>query len=684
MIAFLATRSDGLSPLEGYALVCGDHLQICSVFPTLWQTLSPEGVGEKRLTRLLIKGQVEGIPPKLSHFVLNYHQYRYKNDSQATLRTLAELLIEDVANTPALEEQFYSECYCESGALSQYALISKSILNSRYSALFPPDKPSPAVAPIKPSKNQLEITPGTISEAISKRPFVILGDVGVGKTSFLKNLIFKVAKEEFGRSIHVYIDLGSQAALEEHLEDFVRLEFHKQLLERYSIDLHKGDFVRGVYNLEIARFREGIYGDLYDSNRKEYDEKLRQLLENKIADSARHLTESIHHIVHGQSRQVILIIDNADQRNAKIQQDAFIIAQSFASETDSVVFIAIRPQTFHQSRRAGAMSAYQQKVFSISPPRIDLVLKRRLDFALRIADGKLPLEGMSAFTVHVPTLSIFIKTLLYSIKKNRHLVELLSNITGGNVRAVVEMVRSFIGSSNVDSDKIIRLVDKGVEYIIPVHEFSKSALLGEYSHFHEDSSIAMNMFDVRQPDPREHFLAPLIIAFLNYDEKHRDRDGFVFSERLYEELQDKGFTAEQIDNAVRRTTNKKLIETSERVTFDEQVEDLFSMKANSFRITTIGAYHLNRWAGTFEYLDAIVFDTPIFNEKSTEIIFQNPNSFDITIRFNRALAFRTYLTACWHDSNISAPYFEWKNIVRQGLYSFRKVQNFINSPRQQR
>jgi hypothetical protein len=43
-------------------------------------------------------------------------------------------------------------------------------------------------------------------------------------------------------------------------------------------------------------------------------------------------------------------------------------------------------------------------------------------------------------------------------------------------------------------------------YLIPVHEFSKSALLGDYSHYNPESSIAMNIFDVIYPDPREHFL----------------------------------------------------------------------------------------------------------------------------------------------------------------------------------
>lgn len=679
LIAFLATRWDGVSPFEGNCLAFDGYLSMIAEFATVWQSLSPEGVGEKRLSRLLVKGEVEGIPRKLSNYVTNYHYYRYRNDPQTTLRTLAELLIEDIPNTPELEEQFYKECYCESGALSQYALVSKSILNARYAALFPPEEPGPAVQRLKPSRKEIAIDPATISGALARRPFVILGDVGVGKTSFLKNLIFKVAREEFGRAVYVYLDLGSQAALEEHLEDFVREEFHKQLLTRYKIDLQNRDFVRGVYNQDIERFKQSIYGDLFETDRTQYDAELRKLLADKIKDQGRHLTESIRHLVNGQSRQVILILDNADQRSTKIQQDAFIIAQSFASETDSIVFIAIRPQTFYRSRRAGSMSAYQQKVFAISPPRIDMVLDKRLKFSLNIAEGQLPFEGLSGFSLHIPTLSIFIKTLLYSVRSNKDLTELLSNITGGNVRAVVELVRNFIGSPNVDSDKIIRLVEAGVRYLIPVHEFSKSALLGEYSHFHEDSSIAMNVYDVRYPDEREHFLVLMIISYLNYDEKHRDHDGFVTSDRIFKEFQNKSFTKDQIDAAIRRPTNKKLIETTQRVTFDEQYPDLFSGLPGAFRVTTIGAYHLKRWASSFAYIDAMVFDTPIFDDHVNEVLLIDPGSFDIARRYKRSIAFRGYLTKCWHEAGIAVPYFEWNDIVKAGQSSFDSVSRFIES-----
>ena len=65
---------------------------------------------------------------------------------------------------------------------------------------------------------------------------------------------------------------------------------------------------------------------------------------------------------------------------------------------------------------------------------------------------------------------------------------------------------------------------------------------------------------------------------------------------------------------------------------------------HGFRVTTIGAYHLRRWLGTFAYLDAVLFDTPIFDERATATISRDLESFDIRHRLERTTAFRNYLT----------------------------------------
>jgi len=677
LIAFLASRLDGQAPLDGRCLVINGHDNFVRHFPTLWQNLSQDGIHERRIIRLLTTGIESGIPKKLSSFLLNYPSFRYKSQIQANLRTVAELLIEDVVRSQEVEARFYKECYCESGALARDALVSKQVLAARYAALFPPTEAAPQLAPMAPGRGETALTPEIMAEAIARRPIVLIGDVGVGKTSFLKHLMYVSAFEEFQRAVYVYIDLGSQAALETDLKEFVLNEIQKQLADRYDIDVYESSFVRGIYNREIRSFQTSIYGGLYDSDRQQYESKLLEFLEEKIKNKSEHLRQAAAHIIDGRKKQVVLMLDNADQRNLDVQQEAFLIGQNLSQQWKAVVFITVRPQTFHQSKRAGTFAAYPQKAFSISPPRADLVVEKRLTFALEMAEGRLPVERLKGVQLNYGSLALFLKALLYSLKHNTDLVELLSNITGGNIRLVVDLVTKFIGSPNVDADKIISIMQETSSYLIPVHEFSKSALLGEYSHYSADSSIAMNLFDVRFPDEREHFLVPMIIGYLQYDAPHRNREGFVTCNNIVTEMQNWGYTQQQSESALRRMTNKHLIETTERVTFDEDVTGLIGEMPAAFRITTVGAYHLLKWAASFAYLEAMALDTPLFDSTLLADLSRDAESFEIQQRYRRATAFRSYLNTVWHNSSLAPPYFDWLGFLPSGEASFESVARFI-------
>lgn len=284
-------------------------------------------------------------------------------------------------------------------------------------------------------------------------------------------------------------------------------------------------------------------------------------------------------------------------------------------------------------------------------------------------------------------LTVFFHFLLCPLRawplgRNKDLTELLSNITGGNVRDVIELVIKFIGSPNVDAEKIIRIEKEQGGYILPVHEFSKSALLGDYSHYNPETSLAMNTFDVSYPDPKEHFLVGMILGYLSSNATNKNNDGFVQTDQIMSEFQAQGFTIEQLENSLRRATNKKAIETSQRLTFAEDETGLIGEMPTSFRINTIGAYHLKRWMYSFAYLDAMVFDTPIFDDSVMAKLVQNAESFYIGDRYDRAMIFREYLLSTWTTSGLNPNYFDLGVLFSQGNENFERVSLIIKNNRQ--
>jgi hypothetical protein len=289
IIAFIANRSDGLPPLEGKALVFPSLDVMLKEFPTLWDALSKPGIEEKRIQALLIGDLLPELPPKLSATISDYPGNKQRNILQTDLQIVSELVIEDLARARDLEARFLQECYCQSGALSQHALSSKAVLQARYSALFDSESPGPNVMPAVNKSG--EISSDLLADSFSRRPILLLGDVGVGKTTFIRHLINIEAATLFENALTLYIDLGSQATLteDEDIKLFIPEEITRQLRAEHEIDIDEYSFITGVYNLELQRFGKGIYSRIRETNPDLYVQKELEFLEGKVTNREQHL-----------------------------------------------------------------------------------------------------------------------------------------------------------------------------------------------------------------------------------------------------------------------------------------------------------------------------------------------------------------------------------------------------------
>ena len=654
LVAFVATRNDGLPPFDGKALVFASLEQMLSGFHDLWQVLSKPGVEEKRLRQRLV-GDIRPTPPaKLSASVPHYPGTKIRNIFQTDLQLVSELVMEDLVHTRDLETHFLEECYCQSGALSQYSLASKAILQARYDALFQSEAPGPATVP---AVNKEGISSELLAESFSRRPVLLIGDVGVGKTSFIRYLINVAAVPLFEQAITLYIDMGSQATLTQELRSFVLDEMQRQLLEDYQIDIEDENFVRWVYQGELLRFSRGIYRSLLKTDPSRYQEREIEFLENKLRQREQHLKQVLHAITKAQTKQIVVFLDNADQRSEPVQQEVFLIAQELAEHWPATVFVALRPETFHRSMKIGALSGYHPKAFTISPPRIDLVIEKRLTFALKLTSGEIPIQSLSASTqVHLTTLDKIIRVFLYSLHRNGELMEFIDNISGGNVRAALSFVKGFFGSGHVDMQKIISIYDQTGQYMIPLHEFLRAVIFGDWEYYDPDRSPIANLFDVNFVDPKEHFLLPILIGLLDSTNNPGSDEGFIETSTIYERLQGLGFSPEQIDSAVVRGYKKNLLETAAR-----RIPAPDEIMPEALRATTIGLYHIRRLSKFFAYIDAIIVDTPIFDQIDRQNI-HNHNVPTLPSRLDRAEAFRLYLDRHWQGLNGAASGFNWRAV----------------------
>lgn len=674
-LCIFQAMTPGSTPLEGDCYFFDGFTAYIDQFTLLWQLLSPDGVSENRAHRALASLRNPRLPPKASISIPEPLKYRYRNNFQEELRRLSSFLLEEIEDNPKLRKDFYRECYVPIEANNRHLLLSKKIISARYHRVGDTSvTPSSLDHATTVNDGRVQFQDAIVETQSGSRPIVVVGDVGVGKTSFFENLSESINAEQRNNTYFLHLNLGTQATLTNDIKEYVLTQIPNVLKSNYGLDIDSWTFVKTVYYRELADFDAGVSGRLKAIDQAAYEKARIDFLNAKIQQRDRHLQAALGHIAHGQQKQIILVLDNADQRSFDVQQQTFLIAQEFAATRNMIVFVSLRPSTFYVSKTRGSLAAYQNKILTISPPPADEVVQRRLLFALRVAEGDVAPSALPHIRLQLGNVVTFLKATSRSIRFNDSIKQFLSNISGGNTRVVVELITAFFGSPNVDSKKIIRLEEANGSYRIPLHEFTKHALLGEYAYFNAQSSlVACNVFDVSSADPREHFLASLIVAYLSSNIGTPDNDGFVSGSVVLAEMAAQGFIEEQVSSALQRLARKKLIETPHAHYREIDVPDDRNPTEFHFRATSIGVYHVRYWSGSFAFLDAVSTDTPIFDVTVRAKVAQLAASFRIAERFERATLFRDYLEAQWHSANIGATYYDFSALVRAEATTFESV-----------
>lgn len=645
LIAFYASRQDG-PPLEGQALVFSSFDEMVEDFSAFWTNLSRDGVAGRHLQRLLLGMSGELSPPaKLSDQVPSYPGFRVRSGMETDLRILGGTFIQDLENEDAVSEEFLKECYCNSGALSQYSMVSKEILKNRYDSLK-----NEGIATIPAKRNRglsPEVPADLVSNALTRRPLILLGDVGVGKSMFLKHLLKVEAADVLASAQIFYVNFGVEPAIETNLEEHVYRRVSAQLIENYGVDPTEASLVRAIYNGELNRLKKTVVGELRESDPGAYRTEEIKLLSGLVEQHAGHLRRLLEHQRGTRGIQSVIVLDNIDQRAREFQDRVFVIAQALAETWPTTIFVALRPSTFYESKSTGALAAYQLRVFTISPTRVDEVVRRRLSYASAQVERQ---RELGSFPEHMSLSSddllTYLDVLVEAFTRNDALNSLLDNMSGGNLRVALSFLANFVGSGYVSTERVLDQASLGRTYKVPIHEFLRSMIYGEYEHFDPKLSEICNIFDIVANDGKEHFLLPILLSYIQHKGETASGDAWVEMHDIFVTGQALGFRSEQIAAQINRAAQKRLIEPRPG-----------EGTAGPYRITSVGAYMYRTMPRHFSYLDAMVIDTPITDVSARRKLTDVRPVLD---RLDRADIFLDYLDSQWNSSGLEIQSdFDW-------------------------
>lgn len=665
LIAFLASRQDAVPPLAGKALVFDSLDAMRDDFPCFWNNLSRDGVEALNIHATVGDVDVAAPPPKLAARIPDYPGYWRRNRIQNELKILGDVVLEDIPTAPELEDEFLRQCYSATPTLSEYALVSREIIEARYSALASLEGEA-TEAPARTSSGLSgDLQTDVLAGSLARRPLILLGDVGVGKSIFIRHFVKVAARDLMERSVVLSIDFGVEPALAESLRDYIMDRFVEQLRE-YGIDVEADKFVRNVYHSELKSFAEGVHRRLEQIAPDQYAVKEIALLERKLTDRGQHLRASLRYITRNLHRQVIVFLDNIDQRDFGFQEQVFLIGQSLAATWPATVFLSLRPETFYRSRNVGSLTAYQPRVFTIAPPAVGRVIQKRLRFCRGLVDdpeqrGRILPEALDP---QASVLSTYLRVLSSSFASRDELVECVENLSGGNVRSALGFLNTFVGSGHVDTRKIFGIAEETGNYTVALHEFVRSIVFGDYQYFDPSASPIANVFEISSPDGREHFLLPILLAHVDRVGAIGRQDGYVDVSVLLSLAQSLGFVPSQVEFALRHGVDKRLLH------LHPGAEDT----SRRYRISTIGAYTYRKLMGMFVYVDSMIVDTPIVDKDVSHMI---DDSQAIEDRKRRVEVFRAYLDEQWRTFEGQELVFNWTEVSAQLDTDYARIERAL-------
>jgi len=632
-IVFPAVRTDQVTFEESHARVFRDLASIKEHFVEFWELLSRQRVIEGNLEHQLLGFEREANRRRLTAAVSDAGYRLGRNtvfqliEPAVAAAFMDETILDD---TEALEA-----CYVKTSERIKYDSRLQMYVADAKPAL---DHPSVRVR----SKKSVQTLDNQISQGSSAAPrfIIVLGAVGVGKTTFL-HYTRKVSAVEAISSKVIWLHVDFKKAT---VADLPRPFLYRELLRYIEDDteFNLGDYeesIQPAYKTRIDNLRRGPLYLLARSDKAAFDKSVADTI---LADynSVEPYVETV--ITHAtRLRPGFLIVDNVDQIQDDLRQsEIFVEAQAAARRMQLNCVMCIREGTYQRNRTSPAFDAFQFDSLYIDAPQVTAVLSRRFAYAKRVLAGKqaeIVSEGGARFSV--PDLSVLFEIVSRSVLEDEtgFMMEMLA---GGDVRRGLQLVREFLASGHTSADFALQSYLTSGEFQFPKHEVFRGAVLGQRKYYREEESLLLNVFDAKLDAGNLQLLRLHIVSWFVTKASSGVMEG-VAADSLVDDLHRAGVSQTDVYTVLSALCDFRVLRTSDGLPFDP---------SSRLLPTRLAAYLLRNLAPTFAYFELSVIDSSIFDDATwndlealTRKIEAAPRYEKIAYRVHRARRYLQYV-----------------------------------------
>lgn len=298
--------------VDSYALCFASPQQVIAHFTDFYESISRDTVAADRLAIRVAKTPEPVTRRKPKASVGPIHQ-GYRNDMHdVCYRAFAEVLLD----VPHPSEDFIRECYCTSPDVQKYKAQMDSCLTDPLPIFRGPVR---AVRPGHRADPFSKTFANGQGGAGAKPLFILMGGPGAGKTMFLKwYFTQQMPRKGKENSVIVHVDFREVECEPEQVHELTLKLAINQLTSKASDYVTNFDQLREIFGEAIQRALAGPLKPFAEEP-LERDRRISQIIMDHQDNSRDHLAALVAYLSRKCSKQVIIILDNMDQKSYDLQ-----------------------------------------------------------------------------------------------------------------------------------------------------------------------------------------------------------------------------------------------------------------------------------------------------------------------------------------------------------------------------
>jgi hypothetical protein len=447
----------------------------------------------------------------------------------------------------------------------------------------------------------------------------ILGGPGVGKTTFLQ-WFFSIGGPDklLKNTLVLWADITKIMYSEDEIHKGLMGLLIEQLENSCELKINSQSQLKQVFSDKIKR-EEIKRLAAYEKDSEEYNKCVSELISNWCADSDMYLNSLLYYAAQHCSHPVVIVIDNVDQKDEKIQLSLYQFSQYLARAHPITVIISMREDTYFKSRQKSFVNAFSQRqIFHIRAPRLSPVLSQRFEYLSKeLGSQSFVVTSSAGMKLDVADATAFLDLIRRSIIEGTdsgEICEMIESVSSRNMRNSLNIIYNFLTSGHTKLEKYFWEYAKSTNTsCIPFHEFLSSVMLNDLAYYSESNSeYFINIF-TRYPAFRDSHFTRLrilkLIEHLSPNNSYKPED-YISINTIIDQFASAGFDVASTKKHLYTMVENKLLETDVAIT---EYDDLKKHKLMdcSVHLSSSGYYYLTTLSREYTYIQCILPDVPV-------------------------------------------------------------------------